>query len=47
MSNQITQKLESMRIDARIQRSFENINDRMKARMSKLKDYLANFDFEN
>ena len=47
MTAQITAKLDSLRLDAKIQRSFQAINDRLKNRMSKLHEYLDNFDFEN
>jgi hypothetical protein len=44
---QINTKLESLRLDARIKKSFDAINSRFNNRMGQLRQYLDQFDFEN
>jgi len=47
MSSQISAKLDSLRLDAKIQKSFERINKRLQNRLDNLNSYLDNFNFEN
>jgi hypothetical protein len=47
MASQISLRLESLRIDAKIQKSFEAINNRLQNRLNNMHKYLENFDFEN
>jgi hypothetical protein len=47
MASQISLRLESLRIDAQIQKSFEAINNRLQNRLNNMHKYLENFDFEN
>ena len=47
MASQISQRLDSLRIDAKIQKSFEAINNRLQNRLNNMHNYLDNFDFEN
>ena len=47
MASQISLRLDSLRIDAKIQKSFEAINNRLQNRLNNMHKYLDNFDFEN
>ena len=47
MASQISLRLDSLRIDAKIQKSFESINNRLQNRLNNMHKYLDNFDFEN